>query len=158
MGENKDTKKVRIVFHASSKVREEPSLNDCLYSGPCLLPAVCNILLRFRLGKIGLISDIKQAFLNIAIAEEHRDLLRFLWYENFDADDPEVIILRFTRVVFGLTSSPFLLNGTISSHVSQNIFNEIHNVEVLKKLLRVCMLMIPQLVLIHSIKVSNFKQ
>ena len=126
--------------------------------GPSLLPSVYGILLQFRSGKIGLVSDIKQAFLNIAIAEEHRDLLRFLWYENFDADDPEVIILRFTRVVFGLTSSPFLLNGTISSHVSQNIFNEIHNVEVLKKLLRVCMLMIPQLVLIHSIKVSNFKQ
>ena len=122
------------------------------------MPSVYDILLQFRSGKIGLVSDIKQAFLNIAIAEEHRDLLRFLWYENFDADDPEVIILRFTRVVFGLTSSPFLLNGTISSHVSQNIFNEIHNVEVLKKLLRVCMLMIPQLVLIHSIKVSNFKQ
>ena len=126
--------------------------------GPSLLPSVYDILLQFRSGKIGLVSDIKQAFLNIAIAEEHRDLLRFLWYENFDADDPEVIILRFTRVVFGLTSSPFLLNGTISSHVSQNIFNEIHNVEVLKKLLRVCTLMIPQLVLIHSIKVSNFKQ
>ena len=126
--------------------------------GPSLLPSVYDILLQFRSGKIGLVSDIKQAFPNIAIAEEHRDLLRFLWYENFDADDPEVIILRFTRVVFGLTSSPFLLNGTISSHVSQNIFNEIHNVEVLKKLLRVCMLMIPQLVLIHSIKVSNFKQ
>ena len=126
--------------------------------GPSLLPSVYDILLQFRSGKIGLVSDIKQAFLNIAIAEEHRHLLRFLWYENFDADDPEVIILRFTRVVFGLTSSPFLLNGTISSHVSQNIFNEIHNVEVLKKLLRVCMLMIPQLVLIHSIKVSNFKQ
>ena len=126
--------------------------------GPSLLPSVYDILLQIRSGKIGLVSDIKQAFLNIAIAEEHRDLLRFLWYENFDADDPEVIILRFTRVVFGLTSSPFLLNGTISSHVSQNIFNEIHNVEVLKKLLRVCMLMIPQLVLIHSIKVSNFKQ
>ena len=126
--------------------------------GPSLLPSVYDILLQFRSGKIGLVSDIKQAFLNIAIAEEHRHLLRFLWYENFDADDPEVIILRFTRVVFGLTSSPFLLNGTISSHVSKNIFNEIHNVEVLKKLLRVCMLMIPQLVLIHSIKVSNFKQ
>ena len=126
--------------------------------GPSLLPSVYDILLQFRSGKIGLVSDIKQAFLNIAIAEEHRDLLRFLWYENFDADNPEVIILPFTRVVFGLTSSPFLLNGTISSHVSQNIFNEIHNVEVLKKLLRVCTLMIPQLVLIHSIKVSNFKQ
>ena len=68
--------------------------------------------------------------------EEHRDLLCFLWYENFDADDPKVIILRFTRVVFGLTSSPFLLNDRISSHVSQDIVNEILNAEVLKKLLR----------------------
>ena len=126
--QNKDTTKVRIVFDASSKVRDEPSLNDCLYSGPCLLPAVYDILLWFCLGKTGLVSDIKQVFLNIAIAEEHCDLLRFLWYENFDADDLEVIILRFTRVAFGLTSSPFLLNGTISSHVSQNILNEIHNV------------------------------
>ena len=83
-----------------------------------------------------MISDIKQAFLNIPIAEEHHDSLHFLWHENFDADDPEVIILRFTRIVFGLMSSPFLLNSTITSHVSQNIVNKIHNVEVLKKLLR----------------------
>ena len=83
-----------------------------------------------------MISDIKQAFLSIPIAEEHHDSLHFLWHENFDADDPEVIILRFTRIVFGLMSSPFLLNSTITSHVSQNIVNKIHNVEVLKKLLR----------------------
>ena len=64
-------------------------------------------------------------------------MLCFLWYVDFDADDPEVIILQFTPVVFGLTSSPFLLNGTISSHVSQNIVNEVHTyVEVLKKILR----------------------
>ena len=43
---NKDTTKVRIVFGAFSKVRDEPSLNDCLYSGPYLLPAIYGILLR----------------------------------------------------------------------------------------------------------------
>ena len=89
--ENKDTTKVRIVFDASSKVRDKPSLNDCLHSDP-FIQTHC-ILLRFRLGKIGLVSDIKQASLNIGIAEEYRDLLCFLWYEKFDADDPEVIIL-----------------------------------------------------------------
>ena len=68
--------------------------------GPSLLPSVYDILLQFRSGKIGLVSDIKQAFLNIAIAAEHRDLLRFLWYENCNADDPEVIILQFTQLVF----------------------------------------------------------
>ena len=75
--ENKDTTKVRIVFDASSKVRDEPALNDCLYSSPCLLPAIYDILLRLRLEKIAFISDIKQAFLNITIAEEHRDYFAF---------------------------------------------------------------------------------
>ena len=56
---------------------DEPSLSDCLFSGPCLLPSVYDILLRFLLGKIGLVSDIKQAFLNIAIAEENGDLFAF---------------------------------------------------------------------------------
>ena len=133
--EDKETTKVRIVFDASAKLRNEPSLNDCLYSGPCLLPAIYDILLRFRLGKIGLVSDIQQAFLNIEVAEEHRDLLRFLWFKNIDSDDPKIVVLRFARVVFGLTSSPFLLNGTIASHLSK-IVNKNIDVELLEKVLR----------------------
>ena len=88
---------------------DEPSLNDCLFSGPCLSLSVYDILLWFRLGKLGLLSDIKHAFLNIALAEKHRDWWRFLWYENFHADDPGVIILRFTRVVLGHDRSDWLI-------------------------------------------------
>ena len=83
--EDKETSKVRIVFDASSKSKNEPSLNECLYSGPCMLPAIYDILARFRLGKIGIVSDIQQAFLNVEVAEEHRDLLRFLWYKKFNS-------------------------------------------------------------------------
>ena len=36
--QNRDTTKVRIVFDASAHVYNEPSLNDVLYSGPCMLP------------------------------------------------------------------------------------------------------------------------
>ena len=32
---------------------------------------------------------------------------------NFDVDDSEVIILRFTQVVFGLRNRPFLLNDSV---------------------------------------------
>ena len=38
------------------------SLNECFYTRPCLLLLVYDILLRFRLQKIVLISDINQAF------------------------------------------------------------------------------------------------
>ena len=62
---DKEKSKIRVVYDASSKVKNEASLNDRLESGPCLLPLLFDILLRFRTGKIGLILDIKQAFLQL---------------------------------------------------------------------------------------------
>ena len=53
----------------------------------------------------------------ISIAEEDRDVFRFLWLEDIDGELPRVQVLRFTRVVFGVSSSPFLLNATIRYHM-----------------------------------------
>ena len=108
----RDTTKIRAVFNASAKSPKQPSLNDILYSGPCLLPLVQDILLRFRIGETAVVADIQQAFLQISIAETHRNLLRFLWFEDINNSDV-VKTLRFDRVMFGLTCSPFLLNATI---------------------------------------------
>ena len=48
------------------------------------------------------------------------DILRFLWYENVNSEsDPKLIVYRFLRVLFGVTSSPFLLHGTIRHHLSK---------------------------------------
>ena len=52
--ENGETTKVRIVSDGSAHSSNEPSINDVLYSGPCLLPLVFDILIRFRTEKIGL--------------------------------------------------------------------------------------------------------
>ena len=105
---DKDTTKLRVVYDASAR-NYGPSLNDCLYAGPSLTPLIFNILIRFRIYPVAVSADIEKAFLNIAISPEHRDYLRFLWVRP----------LRFTRVVFSLTSSPFILNATIKHHVSQ---------------------------------------
>ena len=117
--EDKETTKIRAVFDASC-ASDGPSLNDCLYSGPNLLSKIFDILLRFRFNFIAILADIKQAFLNVEISKEHRDFLRFLWYENVNSEsDAKLIVYRFLRVVFGVTSSPFLLNGTIRHHLSK---------------------------------------
>ena len=63
-------------------------------------------------------ADIKQAFLNVAISTEHRDYLRFLWY---DLDSEDTIVYKFSRIVFGLTSSPFFLNATIKHHLNRSL-------------------------------------
>ena len=48
-------------------------MNECLEARPSLLPMLMDILLRFRLKKVVLISDIEKAFLNVSISPEQRD-------------------------------------------------------------------------------------
>ena len=117
---DKDTTKLRVVYDASAK-RGRPSLNNCLYSGLPLTPMIFDVMTRFRAHKVALTADIEKAFLNVAIAPEHRDYLRFLWVDDILTDNPQLVIMRFTRVVFGVNSSPFLLNGTIRHHLNSYI-------------------------------------
>ena len=69
----------------------------------------------------------------ISMTERDRDVLRFLWVEDVSNSVPETIVLRFTRVVFGVGSSPFLLNATIRRHLEKHA--AVHP-ELVSKLLR----------------------
>ena len=113
---DKTTSKLRIVYDASAKTTG-PSLNDCLYTRPSFGQSIFDILLRFRFHRVALAGDIEKAFLMISVQEKDRDSLRFLWTHKVNGEVPEVIVLRFTRVVFGVNSSPFLLNATIDHHM-----------------------------------------
>ena len=93
---------------------EFASLNDCLHVGPPLQPHIQNILIRNRMTPIALLADIKQAFLQIWIEECDRDALRLYWVK--DLSKYETVTLRFVRVPFGCTSSPFILGGTLHEH------------------------------------------
>ncbi|XGW27378.1 hypothetical protein V3C99_007742 [Haemonchus contortus] len=116
---HKTTTKLRIVFDASAHYRGCPSLNDVLHRGPVILPQLYGVLLRFRIGEIAIISDVEKAFLQVRIHEDDRDYTRYLWLHDYKLPPtPDNIrILRFTRVTFGLKTSPFLLAGTIHFHL-----------------------------------------
>ena len=53
----------------------------------------------------------------VAVDEKDHDVLRFLWTSELDSDILKPLILIFTRVVFGVSSSPFLLNVTIDHRI-----------------------------------------
>ena len=115
---DKDTTKLRIVYDASART-SGPSLNDCLYVGPPFGQSIFDIILRFRIHTVALAGDIEKAFLMVSVVEKDRDALRFLWVDDPFKKVPEVRTLRFRRVVFGVASSPFLLNATIQHHIEQ---------------------------------------
>ncbi|GIX82169.1 reverse transcriptase [Caerostris darwini] len=109
------TTKVRPVFDASFKQPGYSSLNECLSAGPSLSEQISPLLLRFRTNAIGVIADIKQAFLQLSVRPEDRNFLRFLWWNTEDRTKLE--FFRHCRVVFGVTSSPFLLNASVRHHL-----------------------------------------
>ena len=116
--QDKETTKVRVVYDTSAR-SNGPSLNDCLYIGPKFNQKILEILLRFRSYPIAWTADIENASLMISMAPRDRDVLRFLWINDTESHDSEVVCLRFARVVFGVSSSPFLLNATLKHHIEK---------------------------------------
>ena len=114
--QDKSTSKICVVYDASARSKG-PSLNDCLYTGPSFGHSIFDILLRFRINQIVLAGDIEKAFLMVAMEKGDRDALRFLWVDDIERESAETIVLRFARVAFGVSSSPFLLNATIAHHM-----------------------------------------
>ena len=111
--QDKTTTKLCIIYDASAK-SDGPSLNECLHKGPKFN---LDLLLRFRLYRIALMADVEKAFLMIAVDDSDCDVLRFIWIDDISKDELELRVYRFTRVVFGVSSSLFLLNATVKFHL-----------------------------------------
>ena len=70
--------------------------------------------MRMRFHPVAVTEDIKQAFLQVRIKKAERDSLRFHWKSSGQL---EVETLRFTRALFGLVCSTFLLGGVVERHL-----------------------------------------
>ncbi|XP_028415516.1 uncharacterized protein LOC114538581 [Dendronephthya gigantea] len=105
--------KVRMVFDASAKPNPTAnSVNNCMFTGPALQPLLWDILIRARMAPQLILADIQKAFLQIGLREEDRDAFRFLF--NVNGIEKQ---FRFTRIPFGVESSPFMLGATIQHHL-----------------------------------------
>ena len=116
---DRDSTKVRMVMNCSSKTETGNSLNDLLYTGPLLLPDYVKLLIQFRLHKVALTCDLSKMFLQIYLyKEEDMNLLRYLWRNCNDFNDPEEF--RMKVLVFGKISSPFQAIWCVLEHAKRN--------------------------------------
>ena len=80
VGETTETTKILIVYDAPARAYDNaPSLNDCLATGPPLQNKFRSVLTRNRFQPVALAGNMKQAFLQLRIREEDRDVMRFHW-------------------------------------------------------------------------------
>ena len=121
--ESAESTKLRIVYDASARANDNsPFLNDCLNPGPPLQNQLWNVLFRARFRPVLITGDLRQALLQVRIHRQDRDALRFHWFKDLRTKTVEV--LRFTRALFGLAPSPFLLGGVIQYHLEN--FRTVH--------------------------------
>ena len=104
------------MYDASARAHSNaPSLNECLHAGPTLKKKLWSVLIRNRFHAVAVAGNLRHAFLQVRIRETERDALLFHWI--VDKHYKKVETLRFTRVLFGLAPSPFLLGGVIQQHL-----------------------------------------
>lgn len=117
----KKPEKIRVVFDCSVEFAGE-SLNRHLLQGPDLTNNLVGVLCRFRQDPVALMCDIEGMFHQVNVNPEHRNFLRFLWWENGNLHS-EPIEFRMTVHLFGATSSPgcanFALKKTASDYEGQ---------------------------------------
>ena len=129
------TTPIRPVFDASCKIGNNPSLNQCLEKGPNLLELIPSVLLRFREREVGVISDIRKAFQMISVDQNDRKYQRFLWWESEKCENLKVY--QHKRVVFGMSSSPFMLAAVLEHHLDNSNLEDLSVASKLKKSLYV---------------------
>ena len=100
---------LRVVFNCSLKKGQNPSLNEASYVGVNLMGDMLSLLMQFRTNKHVLLADLRKAFLMIKLRSE-KDKNRFCFFVKFGN---RLICFRFTTIIFGFNSSPFILNYVI---------------------------------------------
>ena len=117
------TTKLRIVLNCSLKINDAPSLNEAAYEGINLVNHLLELLIKIRSDKYFVMSDIKQAFLMIKLSTaEDKNKFSILWIDKTG----KLIAYRYSSIVFGFISSPFILQNVIKLHL-QNYPNDACN-------------------------------
>ena len=62
----------------------------------------------YELGLVRL-NSLEKAFLNIEVDKQQRDLMRFLWIDDINSEDPNIVTYRFCRVIFSMNCSPSIM-------------------------------------------------
>ncbi|GFY67844.1 integrase catalytic domain-containing protein [Trichonephila inaurata madagascariensis] len=125
---DKTTSHIRIVFDGSAHEGGQSSLNQSLYTGPNLHLNILKLLLCLRKRPVAFTADVKSTFLQIELDLRDRDFTCFFWTANLNN---EPYVLNFTRVLFGLKPSPYLLAATLKHHFKKYKEQYPHTFELL---------------------------
>ena len=113
--------KLRICWNLSLKNQFGNSINQAVLPGMNLIKNLLNHLMNLRQNKYLLMADIEKAFLKIKYLPEYTKYFEILYARNLDKN-PQ--LYKVLVVLFGLASSPFILNRTLMYHIQKIMAEE----------------------------------
>lgn len=108
--ETSTTTKLRVVFNGSQRTHSDESLNSHILVGANLLPALADVLLRWRWYRYAFVADIEKMYRRILVHPDDRDYQRILWRPSAAREIREY---RLNTVTYGLACAPFLAIRTL---------------------------------------------
>lgn len=94
-------------------------MNDLQETGPITQSDLLALNLRFRAHRVAITAAIEMALLQLCLADEDRDVVRFLWVDDPCTADPIIRHFRYKRVMFGVSSSPLLPGASVLLHLKK---------------------------------------
>ena len=108
----------RVVFDCAAKHRGT-SLNDQLLKGPDNTSSLLGVILRFRVGRVAVVADVKRMFHQVFVPKDERKFLRYLWWPDLDfSKEPKVYEMQVH--LFGATSSPSVCSYALRKTADDN--------------------------------------
>ena len=111
------TTKVRAVFDASAKSSSGVSLNQTFLVGPTVHSSLVDVLLKFRVHRIALTTDVSKMYRAVRLSETDKDLHCFVWRSS---PDQPLRDYRMTRVTFGVSASSFAVDMAVRQNAEDH--------------------------------------
>ena len=110
--------KPRVVYDGPAEYLGQ-SLNKCLLTGPDNVQKLTDVLVRFRENAVAYTLDLTNMFMSVQIAEEHRDLMRILWFKD-DELGGEVEVYRLKDLAYGFSCSSSMATHALQQTAELN--------------------------------------
>ncbi len=122
--EDRQTTKIRVIYMANLAEKNKDgspgiSLNQTIHPGFGKNSKIATAFSFARFDKHLLCFDISKAYHQLAISDDNSSKFLFFWFKDVAKGDFSPIVYRCSRVIFGMSVSPFLLTCALNKILIQ---------------------------------------
>ena len=110
--------KLRVVFDCAAEY-QGISINKAVHQGPDFTNRLLGVLFRFRERPVVIVADVKAMYHQVQVTPDHRDALRFLWYDKDGSIVPYRMCVHLFGGIWSASVACYALKRVALDHMGQ---------------------------------------